>query len=185
MVLVNVIAFAVLKILHNLCSIQKSLFANNCWSKIRKSAQHDLTFMFIKLSEKLRIFVKIRLVLEIKNVASLIKPRFYLKIGCTEMREHAERFMLIRAAKWRLSFLYQFRRFQKRNLGCNFQTLFARKHVLAHSYILYSILSYFITLSRLKAVDVILKSVSVCIGVFRTQSNICIVNDFWLLTLFS
>ena len=36
---------------------------------------------------------------------------------------------------------------KKRNLGCNFQTLFARKRDLAHSDILYSILSYFITLS--------------------------------------
>ena len=33
MVLANVGAFAVLKILHKLVSIQMSLFANNCWSK--------------------------------------------------------------------------------------------------------------------------------------------------------
>ena len=92
MVLVRVIAFAVLKILHNLLSIQKSLFTNNCRSKIRKSAQHDLTFIFIKLSGKRSSFVKIRLVLERKNVASFIKTSFYLKGDCTKMREHAETF---------------------------------------------------------------------------------------------
>ena len=85
MVLVNVIAFAVLKILHNLVSMQKSLFANNCWSKIRKSVQHDLTFILIKLSEKRSSFVKIRLALEIKKVASFIKTRFYLNEGCTKI----------------------------------------------------------------------------------------------------
>ena len=82
---------------------------------MRKSAQHDLTFIFIKLSEKRSSFVKIRLVLETKNVASFIKTRFYLKGDCTKMREHAETFHANWAAKWQFSFLFQFRRFQKRN----------------------------------------------------------------------
>ena len=36
--------------------------------------------------------MKIRLVLEIKSVASFIKARFYLKQGCVKMRKHAETF---------------------------------------------------------------------------------------------
>ena len=48
-----------------------------------------------------------------------------------------KRSMLTRAANWQLSFLYQIRRFQNRNLGCNFQTLLARKRGLAHPFFLY------------------------------------------------
>ena len=84
-----------------------------------------------------------RLVLEIKNVASFITTRFYLKGGCTKIREHAETLHTNTGCKMAIVFLYR----KKRNLGCNFQTLFARKRDLAHSDILYSILSYFITLS--------------------------------------
>ena len=40
--------------------------------------------------------------------------------------------MLIKAANWQLSFLYQIRCFQNRNLGYNFQTLLARKRGFAH-----------------------------------------------------
>ena len=45
--------------------------------------------------------------------------------------------MLTRAANWQLSFLYQIRRFQNKNLGCNFQTLLARKRGIAHPFFLY------------------------------------------------
>ena len=48
-----------------------------------------------------------------------------------------KRSMLKRAANWRLSFLYHIRRFQNRNLGCNFQTLLAWKRGLAHPFFLY------------------------------------------------
>ena len=44
------------------------------------------------------------------------------------------RSILIRAANWQSFFLYQFRCSWNRNLGYNFQTLFARKRVLAHPY---------------------------------------------------
>ena len=48
-----------------------------------------------------------------------------------------KRSMLTRAANWQLSFLYQIRRFQNRYLGCNFQTLLARKRGLADPFFLY------------------------------------------------
>ena len=47
-----------------------------------------------------------------------------------------KRSMLARAANWQLCFLYQIRRFQNINLGCNFQTL-ARRRGLAHPCFLY------------------------------------------------
>ena len=111
-------------------------------SKIRKSAQCDLTFVLIELSETLNSFVKIRLVFEIRNVASFIKTRFYLKRfylkrGCIKMRKHAETFRANKGCNLAIVFLYQFRRFQNRNLGCNFQTLFARKRGLATPYFFY------------------------------------------------
>ena len=49
-----------------------------------------------------------------------------------------KRFILIRAANWQLSFLYQFHRFQNVNLWYFFQTFFARKRGLGHSYFLYA-----------------------------------------------
>ena len=51
----------------------------------------NVTFLFIELSKILNSFLKIRLVLEIKNV-SLKKVRFYLKRGCIKMRKHEKTF---------------------------------------------------------------------------------------------
>ena len=48
-----------------------------------------------------------------------------------------KRFMLIRTTNWQLSFLYQLRRFQNRNLWYTFQTLFEEKLGVAHPYFLY------------------------------------------------
>ena len=48
-----------------------------------------------------------------------------------------KRSILTRAANWQLSFSYQIRRFQNRNLGRNFQTLLAQKSGLAHPLFLY------------------------------------------------
>ena len=127
MVLVNVIAFAVLKILHNLCSIQKSLFANNCWSKIRKSAQWDLAFILIELSEKLNSFVKMRLVLEIKNIVSFIKTRFYLKGGCTKMRKHAETFHANKGYKMAIVFFIPVSLFSKNKFRVQFSNVICTK----------------------------------------------------------
>ena len=64
-------------------------------SKIRKNVQCDLTFIFIELS-----------VLEIKNVASFIKTRFYLKRGCMKMRKHAETFHANKGYKLAIVFFY-------------------------------------------------------------------------------
>ena len=47
-------------------------------SKITKSVPYDLTFIFIEISEKANGFVKVRPVLEMKNVTSFIKT-FLLK----------------------------------------------------------------------------------------------------------
>ena len=58
-------------------------------NKIRKS---DLTVIFIEPSETINSFLKVRLVLQIKNVANVIKTRFCLKRGCIKIRKHAETF---------------------------------------------------------------------------------------------
>ena len=83
MVLANVIAFAILKLLHNLVSMQKSLFANNELqpevSKITEIVQCELTFIFIELSETPNRLEKIHLVLKTRNVAILQKNTFLLK----------------------------------------------------------------------------------------------------------
>ena len=55
MMSVNAIAFAVLRILHNLIYFQKSFLANNCNEKMRK-VQCDHTFTFTELSENLDSF---------------------------------------------------------------------------------------------------------------------------------
>ena len=96
-----------------------------------------LTFIFIEPSETINSFLKICLVLEIKNVASFIKTRFYVKRGCIEMRKHAETFHANKGCKLTIFFFIPFRCFQNRNLGCNFQTLFARKGGLAQPLLLY------------------------------------------------
>ena len=79
MVLAYVIAFAVWKILHNISFPCKSLYLQITAkvSKIMKIVQCDLTFIYIELLEALNSFVEIRLVLEIRNVVSFIKIRFY------------------------------------------------------------------------------------------------------------
>ena len=48
-----------------------------------------------------------------------------------------KRSMVIRDANCESSFLYQFRCFQNRNLGCNAQMLFTRKRGIAYYYFLY------------------------------------------------
>ena len=113
MVLDNVIAFRFLKILDNLIFKQKSLFANNCCSKQNtKSNQTDLFFIFIELSETPKKFVKITLVLETRNFASFSKTLLYWKRGYIKMRKHTETFHARKDYKWKMFFLYQFRRFQ-------------------------------------------------------------------------
>ena len=54
-----------------------------------------------------------------------------------KMCKHVETFHPNKGCKLARSFLYQFHCFQNRNLGCNFQKLFARKRGLAHPYFLY------------------------------------------------
>ena len=127
MVLVNAIAFAVLKILRNLVSIQKSLFVNNCRSKIRKSIQCKLTFILIELSEKLNRFVKINLVLDTKNIASFIKTRSYLKGGCTKMRKHAETFHANKGYKMAIVFFIPVSLFSKNKFRVQFSNVICTK----------------------------------------------------------
>ena len=87
-----------------------------------------LIFIFIEPSKTMNSFLKLRLVLEIKNVFSFLKTRFYLKRGCIKMHKHAW------AENWQSSFLFHFAVCKKKNLGCNFLTLFAQKRSLAHHY---------------------------------------------------
>ena len=143
---VNVIAFAVLKILHNLVFIQRSLFANNRWSKIRKSTQRDLTFILIELSEKLNSFLKIHLVLEIKNVSSFKTTRFYLKGGCTKMREHAETLHANTDCKIATAFFVPISLFSKKKFRVQFSNVICTKtwpctqlHFISHTFILHYI----------------------------------------------
>ena len=59
----------------------------------------SLTFIFIQLSETTNSFVKIHLLLEIKNFASFLIARFYWKRGCIKMRKHAETFHTNKSCK--------------------------------------------------------------------------------------
>ena len=127
MVLVNVIQFPVLKILHNLVSMQKSLFVNNCRSKIRKITQCDLAFILIELSEKLNSFVKISLVLDTKNIASFIKTRSYLKGGCTKMCKHAETFHANKGYKMAIVFFIPFSLFPKKKFRMQLSNVICTK----------------------------------------------------------
>ena len=63
-------------------------------SKTPKSVKSNLTFIFIELSKRANSFVKIRLVFEIKNVASFIKTRCYWKRGCVKMFRDPETFLI-------------------------------------------------------------------------------------------
>ena len=47
------------------------------------------------------------------------------------MFKQAETFHANKGCNLAIVFLYHFRRFENRNLGCNFQTLFARKRGFA------------------------------------------------------
>ena len=73
MVSVNVTAFAVLKILRNLVSVQKFLFVSMCWRK--QNNKKYLIFIFTELSENVNSFVQISLVIEIKKKVNLRKTR--------------------------------------------------------------------------------------------------------------
>ena len=58
MVSLNVKIFVVLKILHSLITMQKLLFANNCWhNQITKKFPRDLTFIFTEHSENANSFL--------------------------------------------------------------------------------------------------------------------------------
>ena len=84
MLFVNIIAFAVLKILHNLVSMQKALLADNCWSKQNyEKCPMWPNLYFHEFSGTLDSFLKIRLVLEIN------------------MCKHTEKFHASKSCKYR------------------------------------------------------------------------------------
>ena len=68
-------------------------------SKITKSVSCNLVFIFIELSGAANSFLKIRLALKIKNVASIIKRRFYWKRGCIKMYKYAKTFDIKKGCK--------------------------------------------------------------------------------------
>ena len=70
MVLVKFVAFVVFEVLCNLVFIRNSLYANSCWrSKISKTIQRDLMFIYDKLPEFVSIFVSNLIFLAVKNVS--------------------------------------------------------------------------------------------------------------------
>ena len=70
MVLVKFVAFVVFEVLCNLVFIRNSLNANSCWrSKISKTIQRDLMFIYDKLPEFVAIFVSNLIFLAVKNVS--------------------------------------------------------------------------------------------------------------------
>ena len=70
MVLVKFVAFVVFEVLCNLVFIRNSLNTNSCWrSKISKTIQRDLMFIYDKLPEFVAIFVSNLIFLAVKNVS--------------------------------------------------------------------------------------------------------------------
>ena len=61
-------------------------------SKISKTFQRDLTFIFDVLSESLFGFVSYSVFWTVENVVSFTKKRFYRKQGSVTMRNYAETF---------------------------------------------------------------------------------------------
>ena len=108
-------------------------------SKTMKVSNVTLNFIFIELPETHNSFVKIPLVLEIRNVVNLIKPR--LLRGYMKMRKYTETFHAAQGYRFQLSFLHQLNCFQNRNLWYFFQTLSAQKRGMAHPYFCLLLLS--------------------------------------------
>ena len=106
-------------------------------SKITENVQWSLTFIFIELSETANTFVKIRLLLEIKNVACFVKPCFYRKQGCIKMGKHAETIHTNKVYKLAIVVFIPTSPFSKYKFVVHFQTLFGRKLGLADLYFLY------------------------------------------------
>ena len=100
-------------------------------SKVTKILQCDLNFIFIKLSETANSFVKISLVLEIKNVTNFTKTSFHCRRGCIKMRKHAEAFHANKDYKLAIIVVYtNFAIFKIEiiNLVYTLQTLFTLLH---------------------------------------------------------
>ena len=76
-----------------------------------------------------------------KNVASFMKTRFYLKGSCSKIGKHAEMFHASKGCKIAIIVFISISPFSKKKS----RVQFAQKRGLAHS--LYSILSDFITSS--------------------------------------
>ena len=119
MLFVNIIAFAVLKILHNLVSMQKFLLADNCRSKQNyEKCPMWPNLYFHEFSGTLDSFLKIRLVLEIN------------------MCKHTEKFHASKSCKYR-SFYINFTVFRIEICGTLLKCFFARKRGLVHWYFWY------------------------------------------------
>ena len=95
--------------------------------KIRKSAWCDLNSIFTELSETLNNFVKIRLLLETKNVAILIKMCFHLKSGCMKMLKHAETFYTDKSCDMAIVFFIPISLFPKTKFRVQFSNIICTK----------------------------------------------------------
>ena len=96
-------------------------------SKIRKSVWCDLNSIFIELSETLNNFVKIRLLLETKNVAIFIKICFHLKRGCMKMLKHAETFYADKSCYMAIVFFLPISLFPKKKFRVQFSNIICTK----------------------------------------------------------
>ena len=141
MILVNVTAFVVWRY-WTISFPSKSLYLQITAevNKITKSVRCDLNFIFIDFLETSNSFVKINIVLEIKNVNCFIKAQFYWKLGSIKLHIHADTFNASNCYKLAIVVFESTSPLLKqkfRNLLYTFPTLFAWKIGLVQSYILY------------------------------------------------
>ena len=71
--------------------------------------------------------MKISSVLKIQNFGSFIKTRFYLKGGCTKMREHAETFHANKGCKMGIVFFIPISPFSKKKFRVQFSNVICTK----------------------------------------------------------
>ena len=105
MVLVNFVAFLLLKILYNLVSMKYLLNANNRWHKLNlENVQRDFVFIFDVLSESRIGFVLFLVFLALENVISFTKLLFIENEAMELCVTMWKRFTPTLATVWRKSF---------------------------------------------------------------------------------
>ena len=139
MILVKVKVFAVLKILHNLVSMQESFHASNCWSNqnYERFPMWPNLYWFIFNFQK-HLTVKTHLVFKIENAASFVKISFYgTRGGCIKMRKDLETFHANKGYKLAIAVFITILPFSKKKLVVHFSNVISQKQGLADSYFWY------------------------------------------------